>query len=298
MTGRAVLGHVDSSPPAQVAAPPSEGTDVVLPWTIRTKDWALDKQWPVAAALVVVLALLWQLADVLGLLPEYIYSPAAIVGATTDLARSGDLTPLTLISLKREFSGFLVGAGLGVLIGLVAGVARWTGDVIDGAVSLLYPVPKIALLPIIAIWLGFTDSTRIVVIALACFFPAYLNAQSATRSIDPNLVSVARNAGASRMRTIAQVILPAALPRVMVGVRVALALSFVMMFATEVIGASAGNDAGLGGRAFAAGTNGDYGVLWAVLLTIAVLGVVLDTALRVFTARVVRGSTEEMSTHG
>jgi ABC-type nitrate/sulfonate/bicarbonate transport system permease component len=258
----------------------------------------LDQQWPVAVAFTSVLVAVWQGVVDAGALPPYLLSPSSIVTETVAMVQSGELLPLVQVSMQREFSGFLLGAGLGVFAGLVAGVARWTGDVIDGAVSLLYPVPKIALLPILAIWLGFSDTTRILVIALACFFPAYLNAQSATRSVDPNLVAVARNAESGRMRTIFQVLLPAALPRILVGVRTALALSFIMMFATEVIGAGAGKEAGLGGRTFAAGTNGDYDVLWAVLLTIAVLGVTLDTILRVVSARAIRGASKEMASHG
>lgn len=262
------------------------------------REWMLDQQWPVALVFSSVIVAVWQVVAEAGALPAYILSPSAIAAETYGMLESGELLPLVQVSMTREFSGFLLGAGLGVLAGLVAGVARWTGDVIDGAVSLLYPVPKIALLPIFAIWLGFSDTTRILVIALACFFPAYLNAQSATRSVDPNVVAVARNAESGRLRTIFQVLLPAALPRILVGVRTALALSFIMMFATEVIGAGVGKQAGLGGRTFAAGTNGDYGVLWAVLLTIAVLGVTLDTILRVLSARVTRGTAKELASHG
>jgi len=297
MSGRSALHAVDSSPPPVKAVHDSEQRPR---GSVRAsaREWALDKQWPVALALVLVILAVWQIVGLLGRLPEYILSPTQIVGATRDMISTGELPALVRTSLMREFSGFVLGAGGGVLLGLIAGVARWSGDVIDGAIGLLYPVPKIALLPVIAIWLGFTDSTRIIVIALACFFPAYLNAQTATRSVDPNFIWVARNANAGRWRTIFQVILPAALPRVLVGVRTALALSFVMMFATEVIGASGGSAAGLGGRAFAAGANGGYDVLWAVLLTIAVLGLVLDSILRLLSTKATRGVSRELADHG
>lgn len=297
MTARAVLSDM-SPPPVTDAAAPRPRVQERPRASVRVREWMLDQQWPVALAFTLVVALGWEVAAASDALPRYLLAPTAIVAAAYEMLRTGELGPLVQVSMKREFSGFVLGAGLGVVIGLVAGVARWTGDIIDGAVSLLYPVPKIAMLPIFAIWLGFTDTTRIAVIALACFFPAYLNAQSATRSVDPNLVAVARNAESGRLRTIFQVLLPAALPRILVGVRTALALSFIMMFATEVIGASAGSQAGLGGRTFAAGTNGDYDVLWAVLLTIAVLGVVLDTILRAVSARLTRGAAKEMASHG
>jgi ABC-type nitrate/sulfonate/bicarbonate transport system permease component len=289
---------MESSPPRTAPAPSPQQVQERVRRGAGVRDWMLDQQWPVALAFTVVVALVWEATARGGQLPAYILAPTQTVAEAWGMLRSGELLPLIQVSMKREFSGFVIGAGLGVVAGLVAGVAKWTGDVIDGAVSLLYPVPKIAMLPIFAIWLGFTDTTRIAVIALACFFPAYLNAQSATRSVDPNLVAVARNVESGRLRTIFQVLLPAALPRILVGVRTALALSFIMMFATEVIGAGAGRQAGLGGRTFAAGTNGDYAVLWAVLLTIAVLGVTLDTVLRVVSARATRGTAKELASHG
>ncbi len=297
MTARTALTDM-SPPPVTGPAASAPGVRERARTSVRVREWMLDQQWPVALAFTVVIALAWEIAADSGSLPRYLLAPTATFAAAYEMLVSGELGPLVQVSMKREFSGFVLGAGLGVVIGLVAGVARWTGDVIDGAVSLLYPVPKIAMLPIFAIWLGFTDTTRIAVIALACFFPAYLNAQSATRSVDPNLVAVARNAESGRLRTIFQVLLPAALPRILVGVRTALALSFIMMFATEVIGASAGTNAGLGGRTFAAGSNGDYDVLWAVLLTIAALGVVLDTVLRVVSTRLSRGAAKELASHG
>ncbi|MDV6012006.1 ABC transporter permease [Haloechinothrix sp. LS1_15] len=243
-------------------------------------EWMLERRWPVALAAVLIVFSVWELyGRTLGL-PEYILTPSAILASAAELTASGRLVELAASSLQRLVAGFVIGTASGVLLGLLSGVSRRFGDLLDGPVSLVYPIPKITFLPIIAIWLGFSDPARIIVIATACFFPAYLNAHAATRSVDQSLVWVAMNAGAGKLRTILQVVLPAALPRTVAGIRQALALAFIFMFATEAIGSGTGTDAGLGGELFAARTTGDYDVLWAALAAVAVLGGTADALFR------------------
>lgn len=261
-------------------------------------EWMLDRRWPVATAVVLVLLAAWQLYGVLAGLPEYILTPFEIAASVGELLASGRLVELTSASLSRLVAGFLLGTTSGVLIGLLTGVSRWFGDFVDGAVGFTYPIPKITLLPILAIWLGFTDSTRILVIAIAVFFPAYINANAATRGVDQELVWVAKNAGAGTLRTVLQVVLPAALPRTVAGIRQSLALSFIFMFATEAIGSSTGTDAGLGGEMFAARANGEYDVLWAALVTVAVLGGTIDAGFRWLVGRLMRGQELEVTGRG
>lgn len=203
-------------------------------------DAALEKKWPVSVAFTAFLVGIWQLAGALGWLPEYIETPTSIVAGIVDLATDGELWGLLGPSLKRSFSGFVIGSALGVLIGLLTGINRPAEQFLELPVSFTYPLPKIALFPALAIMFGFTDSTRIIVIALACFYPAYLNANLGTRSIDPAFVQLAKNAEASRLRTFFQVIIPAALPRIFTGLQISLGVSFILLFATEIIGFSDG----------------------------------------------------------
>lgn len=191
-------------------------------------------------AFAVAAALLWQAMGWAGRLPDYIVGPADIASGMGVLATSGELWEMLLPSLKRAYAGFIIGATLGVVAGLVTGVLKPAEELLELPLAFTYPLPKIALFPAFAVWLGFTDRTRIVVIALACFYPAYLNANSGTRAVDGALVDVARNAEASRLRTFAQVIVPAALPRIFTGLQICLAVSFILLFATEIIGFSDG----------------------------------------------------------
>ncbi|MBA0126402.1 ABC transporter permease [Haloechinothrix sp. YIM 98757] len=260
---------------------------------VAASEWMLERRWPVALAGAVTLLALWQLYGSTVGLPEYILTPVEIARSAAELTASGRLVELASASLRRLVFGFTIGTATGVLLGLLSGVSRKLGDLLDGPVSLTYPIPKITFLPIIAIWLGFSDPARIIVIAAACFFPAYLNAHAATRSVDQSLVWVAMNAGAGKLRTLMQVVLPAALPRTVAGIRQALALAFIFMFATEAIGSGTGTDAGLGGEMFAARTTGEYEVLWAALATVALLGGTVDATFRWLVGKLMIGQELE-----
>lgn len=250
-----------------------------------TAEAMVRARWPVSLLFAAAVVGAWQLAGALGQLPDYVLTPTEIVSAVVDLARSGDLGDLLAPSLRRSFTGFALGATLGVLLGLLTGVLLPAGDVLELPVAFTYPLPKVALFPAFAVWLGFDDSTRILVIALAVFYPCYLNAQSGTRAIDRNLIWVARNTGARRIRTFFQVVFPAALPRTLAGLRIGLALSFVLLFATEIIGFSDG----IGAAAYNAYQDGAYEEMYAAIAVLAACGFLANAVLVGITTRLTHG---------
>lgn len=229
---------------------------------------ALDKKWPVSLLFVAAIAVLWELLGVVGTLPAYVEAPSSIATGIVELARSGELWELLLPSLRRSFTGFVIGSTLGVLAGLLTGIWQPAEELLELPVSFTYPLPKIALFPAFAVMLGFTDSTRILVIALACFYPAYLNANSGTRAIDPAIIEVARNAEASGIRTFFQVVVPAALPQIFTGLRICLALSFILLFATEIIGFSDG----IGSDILRSSRDADYQRMYSGIAILAIAG--------------------------
>lgn len=233
----------------------------------------IDRKW--LASLLFVSALLgaWQLVDATGGLPAYVLGPIAIAEAVLDAITDGTLLPATVDSLARQSSGFAVGASLGVALGLFAGVSRWAEDILDPLISLTYPLPKIALFPVVVIWLGYTDVARVLVISVSCFFPAFINSYAGTKSIDASLLWVARNLGVSRLRAFWQVVLRAAMPSVINGVRISLALSFILTFATESLGASPG---GLGTMIQDGFNDLRYPALWAGIAAFAFFGFIAD----------------------
>lgn len=250
------------------------------------RERLLDSRWPLSLAFVTMLLVAWQALGVAGALPRYILTPLAIGQATVELVASGELLPAVGDTVRRQFVGFLLGAGFGTLTGLLAGVVRPAEDVLDTLVSWTYPLPKIALFPVVVVWLGFTDTSRVLIIAVSTFYPSFVNALSGTRSIDARQLWVARNVGAGRVRTFLQVVLRAAMPSIVVGVRISLALSFTLTFATESIGASQN---GLGQLIEDGFNNLLYGLMYAGILAFAVLGLVADQVWVRISRRLLQG---------
>jgi ABC-type nitrate/sulfonate/bicarbonate transport system permease component len=278
-----------SSPPPQtspnlpMASRPTKSKRSVLAGFFDGRPWAL------CGIVLGVVLFVWELAKPLGVLPPYIFPPSMIARSLFRLVESGVLLPLLGQSLRRAATGYLFGATAGLILGMFTGVAAKLGDFIDGPVAATYPIPKVALFPAIAVVLGFNDRTRIIVIALACFYPAYLNAQSGTRSVPKDLMWFARNTEASKLRQFRSVVVRSALPRAFAGLRISLALAFVMMFATEVIGF--GN--GLGSAVFRARLEGEYDIMWAGVVAIGLVGWLCDTMLVAAGNKIMKGQRLE-----
>lgn len=253
-------------------------------------DRLVDRRWPLAAAFSVLVVAVWQMGGLLGALPPYLLSPWQIAVETWNEITQDELLSATFLSIRRQVIGFCLGAGGGVLIGLWAGVSKWGEDFFDTIVSLTYPLPKIALFPVLVVWLGFSDTARVAVIAMSTFYPSFVNALAGTRSIDERLLWVARNVGASRLRRFRQVIARAAMPSIVVGVRISLALSFVLTFATESIGAAQG---GLGEVIEEGFNNRLFGQMYAGILAFAVLGFIADQSWVAISNRLLRGQRTE-----
>src|SRR5687767_11587040 len=188
------------------------------------------------ASLLVLVLLVWQLRG----LPEYVLSPIEIARHFLQALGSAELYEHIGASLRRSLPGFVLGSLLGAALGLAAGTARWFDRLLSPAVFLTYPVPKIVMLPIFMIWFGIGDLSKVLIIALACFYPVFINAYYGVRQTRSILVWSAMNMGASRAEIFRRVVLPSAAPMIFASLRVSLALSFIVMFAAEMINARAG----------------------------------------------------------
>jgi len=206
---------------------------------------------------------------------------------TLDMATSGELWPHVWSSMIRAYGGFALGAFAGVFLGLFAGVSRAAGMFLDPLVSLTYPVPKIVLLPILVVWLGFGDASKIATIAISVFFPVFINAFAGTRAVPRLYVWAARNMGARPGRTFFRVVLPAAMSHVLAGIRVGLALAFVVLFAAELFGASSG----LGYLIGRAEESGRFDLMFVAILAITFIGFASDRAFVALRRRLLAGQT-------
>ena len=143
--------------------------------------------WGVTLSFLGILLLGWELTSRSNGAPAYFLGPLAIVTAAGEKIGHGEVLAQLVRSLTRAYTGFLIGGAIGVALGLLSGVSRAVRELFDISQAFVHAVPKISLLPAVAVWLGFSDATRILIIALSCFFPAYLNAMSGAMGINPTL---------------------------------------------------------------------------------------------------------------
>jgi ABC-type nitrate/sulfonate/bicarbonate transport system permease component len=227
------------------------------------------------AGLLIALVVLWQLAALRGL-PDYLLSPLDILKHFVAALGTRELYADAWASLVRALPGFALGTLVGIALGLTAGIARSFEQMLSPLVFLTYPVPKVVMLPVFMLWFGIGDLSKILIIALACFYPTFINAYYGARATPRILVWSARNMGASEAQIFRRVVLPAALPLIFAGLRVSLALSFIVMFATEMINARSGL-----GHLIREAENGlRFDLMYVSLLAIAILGYAGDRLLR------------------
>jgi ABC-type nitrate/sulfonate/bicarbonate transport system permease component len=188
----------------------------------------------------ITLLVVWEVAGYYGQLPRYLVRPSTIAATGWQLAASGELWIHVGSSLFRQSLGFAIGASCGVLVGLLAGVLKPVERFYDPLISLIYPVPKVAILPLIFAWFGLGSLSKIVVMTISIFFPTYIAAFYGAKSVNRVHLWSARNAGADRLQLFFRIIVPSALPDIFNGLRIGLALSFVLMVTTELVVSSSG----------------------------------------------------------
>jgi len=218
---------------------------------------------------------LWQLLSLRGL-PAYVLSPLEIIRHFGEALGSAELYEHAWASLGRSLPGFVIGTFFGALLGLAAGMARWFDRLFSPAVFVTYPVPKIVMLPIFMIWFGIGDLSKVLIIALACFYPVFINAYTGVRQARTILVWSALGMGASRWQVFRRVVVPSAAPMIFASLRVSLALSFIVMFAAEMINARSG----LGHMIRVAENSLRFDLMYVSLVAIAILGYAGDRLVR------------------
>ncbi|MFT3819696.1 MAG: aliphatic sulfonate ABC transporter permease SsuC [Rubrivivax sp.] len=200
-------------------------------WRRRALPWLLP------AALL----LLWELASHAGWLSARVLpEPLAVLQACWTLLWSGELWQHVAVSSRRALLGLAIGGGLGLLAGLLTGSFRAAETLLDTSLQMLRNIPALALIPLVILWFGIDESAKLFLVALGVFFPIYLNTFHGIRAVDPGLIEMARSYGLRGWALYRHVILPGALPSVLVGLRFALGLMWVILIVAETISAQAG----------------------------------------------------------
>lgn len=183
----------------------------------------------------------WQVLVQTGNINElFLPSPLSVLQAMWALTITGKLPWAVLVSLNRLVQGFVYGALVGVVLGLLAGAIRWIEDVLDPWVAAVYPIPKSALFPLFLLWFGLGDTSKIATIAVGVLFLVLVNTVTGVKSINPLLIKAAIDLGASRLQVFMKVILPGALPNIFTGLRLGAGMALILVFITEIEATKAG----------------------------------------------------------
>ncbi|MDH6180981.1 sulfonate transport system permease protein [Microbacteriaceae bacterium SG_E_30_P1] len=234
--------------------------------------------WFIAAGAVlpVVLVIFWQFLSTSGLVPSYrLPTPVAVVQSGIDLAVSGLLGQYIAISLQRVLLGFFAGAIVGLALGALVGLSRWGSAFLSPTIGGIRAVPSLAWVPLLIMYLGINEDSKVTLIAIGALFPVYTTVSGALRHVDPHLVELGRAYGLGRMSLLAQVQLPAVIPSVVSGLRLALAQSWLFLVAAELIASSMG----LGFLLVDSQNNGRIDRIFLAIIILAVLGKTTDALI-------------------
>jgi sulfonate transport system permease protein len=248
---------------------------------LRSRGWLFRLVSP-----VVVLGL-WQLVSQAGLIsaqklppPTQVWSTAVWL-STNDSPAYGTLQGALAVSLQRVAIGFAVGAVAGLLLGMCAGLSRLGENAVDPLMQMLRTLPLFGLIPVFIVWFGIGSLPKILLIALGAAVPLYLNTFAGIRYVDPKLAELARVLGLRRRELIFQIVLPGAMPQILVGLRQSLGIAWLALVVAEQIN----TNAGLGFMMNQATEFLRNDVIFVALLVYCVLGLITDWLVRILERR-------------
>jgi sulfonate transport system permease protein len=163
-----------------------------------------------------------------------------VLQAGIEVARSGELGSAFVVSLTRVASGFLVGAAIAAVLGVVAGLSRWGEVLVDPPVQMLRTLPFLGLIPLFILWFGIGEQPKIALVALGVAFPLYLNIHSGIRNADDQLIEATTALGYTKSERLWHVIIPGAIPQALVGLRLSLGTAWLALIVGETVNAGTG----------------------------------------------------------
>ncbi|CAH2397146.1 ABC transporter permease subunit [Mesorhizobium ventifaucium] len=219
-----------------------------VPWSrpapepTRSKRWSA--RWISVATIIVVLAA-WALTAALGIVsPVFLPSPAAVAARFVSVTTEGFVDSTLLehlgVSLARVFAALIASLIVGVPVGIAIGMSTVGRGIFDPLLEFLRPIPPLAYMPLIIIWFGIGEPSKVLVIAIAMLAPIALSAAAGVKGVNRERINAARSLGATRRQVLAHVVLPSALPSILTGLRIALGAGWTTLVAAELIAATQG----------------------------------------------------------
>lgn len=253
-----------------------QSLELVAPGPVFARSSVPLRRFATRTALIGGLLAVWEVAPRLHLVDATFLPPLSTVLASgAELMRSGQLEQHIAASLWRSGSGFLLSILSAVPLGLALGWYKRLADVVNPLLELLRNTAALALLPVFILFLGIGEASKIALVVYAASWPILLNTITGVKNVDPLLVKSARSLGASRFMLFYKVILPAAVPTIFVGIRLAGAYSLVVLVAAEMVGAKAG----LGYLIIYSQYNFQIPQMYAGILTLMLTGILYNQLL-------------------
>ncbi|MBH5319131.1 ABC transporter permease [Paenibacillus sp. GSMTC-2017] len=235
--------------------------------------------------LPVVVVAGWQWVSGTGIVNAQLFPPpSAIAAEFYQMILSGELFHHLEISVLRAIFGFLLGGSLGLIVGLTVGMFRRAEEVIDPTVQMIRTVPLLAITPLFILWFGFGELSKVLLIALGAFFPLYVNTFLGVRNVDAKLFDVARVLEFSRAKQMLHLVLPAAMPNVLLGLRLSISVAWLVLVVAELMGA----DRGVGYLIQDARSFMRTEVVFIGILLFAVVGKLTDSLVRLLEKRLLK----------
>lgn len=241
----------------------------------------------IGSLLAIVIA--WEAASRAGIVTPFLLPPlSAVLARVWEDAASGELAVNLGLTLYRALTGFAIAGVAGVALGILMTRRRWVRWFFDPIVSVGFPMPKIAFLPVFMLWLGLYDFSKISMAVFNAIFPVIAATMAAAEGVDRHLLWSARSLGASERQLLREIILPAALPQILTGLQVALPISMIVMIVTEMLMGGQG----LGGAMIAASRFADSPGVFAGIVEIALAGLCLVRGMTVLRRHLLRWHQE------
>lgn len=237
--------------------------------------------WVYSLLALVGLLAAWQIAAIFVDDPLLLPTVVATAEATVELLESGDLTGYVGTTLIRTIVGFGFAAAVGIVVGILMGTKGWAEFLFEPLVNFGYPIPKIALYPIVLIVLGFGHLPKIILVFAECVIPVVIGAYYGVQNVNEDYVWAAKNMGATDWQIFSQVRLPASLPYIFSGLRTALPIALIVAIVTEMIS----SQAGLGYGIIRTSADLQFDATFGIFVAIAFVGYVFDLLIRLARSR-------------
>ncbi len=242
----------------------------------------------IARSLVVplVLMVIWEVLTASGVVSSlFLPSPVSVISALGSQLASGTLMSNLVPTSERYFEGFALSCVFGIPVGLLCGVSARVRNYLNAALEFLRPIPPIALIPVLILWLGIGNASKVAIVAYGAFWPIWLNTMLGVQEIPTLLHRSAQVMGLQGHRYFLKVAFPAALPKIIAGVRISAALALIVVIAAEMVQATSG----IGYQIVNAEQTFHTANMVAYILVISVIGYLVNAILRIIERRVDMG---------